>query len=230
MKIGNIEVFRYMVQQNDTLEMIAFKFNTSLDTITAVNRGTDLSNLYIGQEIFVGIGYSDLPTNATSSDGSRVARLQLMKKLRTLWVQHVMWTRFTILSIVEKLPDVEYVTNRLLRNPADFAELLVNLYGRQKADTFKKLFTDHLTIAAQLVKAAAQGDTQTAESAEREWYRNAGRIAEFFAAINPYWSKKQWVDMLNEHLKLTKTEAVELISRQYEKSIRTFDEIEKQAK
>ncbi len=140
-----------------------------------------------------------------------------------------MWTRLTIISMVENLPDVELVTARLLRNPKDFAALLAGFYGRQKAGMFEKLFTQHLTIAAQLVQAAKAGDNQKAQAAENEWYRNAGQIAEFLAAINPYWSRAEWITMLDEHLKLTKTEAVDLISKQYAKSINTYDEIEKQA-
>ncbi|MDF2985614.1 MAG: hypothetical protein K0R50_1124 [Eubacterium sp.] len=228
MKIGNIEVFRYIVQQYDTLEKIALKFNTSIEAISAVNRGVDLNTLHAGQNIFVGIGYSVFTDNRMP-EGSREAKLQLMKDLRTLWEQHVMWTRLTIISMVENLPDVELVTARLLRNPEDFANLLARFYGRQKADVFKNLFTEHLTIAAQLVQAAKDGDNQKAEAAEKEWYRNAGQIAEFLAAINPYWSKREWVNMLDEHLRLTKTEAVDLITKQYAESINTYDEIERQA-
>jgi hypothetical protein len=56
------------------------------------------------------------------------------------------------MGIVENLPDVDLVTERLLRNPQDFAVLLQSLYGDQIASEFKDLFTDHLVIAAELVK------------------------------------------------------------------------------
>ncbi len=153
----------------------------------------------------------------------------LMKELRTLWEQHVMWTRLTILSMVENIQDVELVTARLLRNPADFAAVLARFYGKQKAEIFRRLFTEHLTLAAQLVQAAKEGNNAKADQAEREWYHNAGQIAEFLASINPFWSKKEWLNMLNEHLRLTKAEAVDFITKQYANSIATYDEIEKQA-
>ena len=54
--------------------------------------------------------------------------------------------------MVFDLPDVDFVTNRLLRNPKDFEMLLSPLYGERIASAFADLFTSHLVIAAQLVK------------------------------------------------------------------------------
>jgi hypothetical protein len=116
-----------------------------------------------------------------------------------------------------------------LRNPKDFADLLEQFYGRNVADRFDNLFTAHLTIASDLVKAAKEGNTQQAAEIERRWYANADEIAAFLASINPYWSRDTWQKMLHEHLSMTKTEAVDLITKQYDKSVETFDEIEWQA-
>ena len=79
-----------------------------------------------------------------------------------LWEQHVVWTRLTIISIVFSLPDVDLLTNRLLRNPKDFEALLRPLYGDRVASWFADLFTSHLVIAAELVNAAKAGDTRAA--------------------------------------------------------------------
>jgi hypothetical protein len=73
----------------------------------------------------------------------------------------------TIVSMVFDLPDVDFVTNRLLRNPKDFEMLLSPLYGERIASAFADLFTSHLVIAAQLVQAAKAGDTEAAEDAEK---------------------------------------------------------------
>ena len=48
-------------------------------------------------------------------------RKEIINKMRKLWSQHVYWTRFFIISTAEELPDLKYVTNRLLENPGDFA-------------------------------------------------------------------------------------------------------------
>jgi hypothetical protein len=149
--------------------------------------------------------------------------------LRLLWEQHVIWTRLTILSIVFGLPDVDLVTKRLLRNPKDFATVLKPLYGEQAATRFDNLFTSHLVIAAELVKAAKAGDNRAAADAEKRWYANADEIAAFLASINPYWSEQEWKAMLHQHLALTKTEAVNMLTGKYAEGVTIFDQIEKQA-
>ncbi len=153
----------------------------------------------------------------------------LSNRMRLLWEQHVYWTRLFILSIAFGLPDVEFVTNRLLRNPKDFEAALKPFYGGNIAAKFAELFTSHLTIAAELVMAAKAGDNAAAADAERRWYANADEIAAFLSSINPYWSAQEWRKMLYDHLAMTKTEAVDILTQKYEDSINTFDRIEQQA-
>jgi hypothetical protein len=148
---------------------------------------------------------------------------------RLLWEQHVYWTRMVIMGIVFDLPDLEATTNRLLRNAPDFARVFSRFYGARIASEFNRLLTDHLVIAAELVKAAKAGNSRAAADAERRWYANADDIVCFLNHINPYWSIKPMRAMWYEHLSLTKQEAVSLLAKDYTKSIDTFDKIEKEA-
>jgi len=157
------------------------------------------------------------------------AEVDLRNAMRVLWEQHIVWTRMTIISIIKDLPDVDFVTKRLLRNPIDFKNLLRYFYGDEIASQFSDLFTSHLVIAAQLVKAAKAGDNKEATDAEKKWYANADEIAAFLGRINPYWSQENWRSMLYEHLRMTKAEAVNILTNKYEESITDYDEIEKQA-
>jgi hypothetical protein len=149
--------------------------------------------------------------------------------MRMLWEQHVVWTVFAIKSIIESSPYADLVVKRLLRNPKDFEAVLRPIYGSEKAAKFSDLLTKHLVIASELVQAAKAGNTAAANDAEKRWYANADEIAAFLAGINPYWSMEEWRQMLYEHLRLTKTEAVLWLNKDYEKAINIFDEIEKQA-
>lgn len=167
--------------------------------------------------------------HASSSGKKQFSKLNLSNTMRMLWEQHVYWTRMTIVSMINNLPDVNFVTARLLRNPLDFEEVLRPIYGYDIAREFAELLEAHLVIAAQLIAAAIAGDTMAAKEAEVKWYANADEIATFLARINPYWSKKEWQTMLYEHLALTKSEALAILNRQYEQSIEIFDRIEPQA-
>jgi len=145
---------------------------------------------------------------------------------RLLWLEHVNWTRMTIISIVFGLPDLPFVQTRLLRNATDLGNCLRPFYGDQIADRYAELIKEHLLIAAQLVTAANKGDAATAAAKEKEWYRNADDIAIFLSTINPYLSKEAVQQMFYSHLALTKKEAVTMIQKDYQADVQVFDEIE----
>lgn len=153
----------------------------------------------------------------------------LRDRFRLLWEQHVYWTRMTIISMVHDLPDAQATTNRLLRNPTDFARLFCCFYGTEVASEFERLLRDHLVIAAELVKAAKAGNSSAAASAEKRWYQNADEIVSFLNQINPYWDIECMKPMWYKHLELTKSEAVARLNKKYTKDIAIFNEIEKEA-
>ncbi|OQB13859.1 MAG: hypothetical protein BWY15_01487 [Firmicutes bacterium ADurb.Bin193] len=155
-------------------------------------------------------------------------RIELINTLRKLWSEHTMWTRSFIISTAADLGDLQYVTQRLLRNPKDFAAVLRGYYGFDKANRFEQLLTEHLTIAAGFVNEAKAGDTPAANESRKNWYRNADEIAEFLASINPFWSRRMWQAMLHEHLKITEEEAVLRLTGQYSADVALYDEIEAQ--
>jgi len=219
--------FPYTIRPDDTLWLIAQKFNTDINTIMYYNQGTDLSIIYIDQVICVpAVGTAD---NQAGASNIGKAMYDLNNLLRMLWEQHVYWTRLFIISVVFGLADVDLVTNRLLRNPKDFEAALRPLYGDAAASKFENLFTSHLTIASELVKAAKAGNSAAAADAEKRWYQNADQLALFLASVNPYWSAQEWRRMLYDHLAMTKNEAVDFLQHNYADSIAAFEDIEKEA-
>lgn len=155
--------------------------------------------------------------------------IMLNNIFRQLWEQHIMWTRSFIISTVDDLKDLEYVTKRLLKNPNDFADLFNTFYGSEKSNKFQKLFEEHLLIAADLVNQAKNNNTEKINETREKWYKNADEISEFLSSINVFWEKEQWQKMLYEHLKMTENEAVTRIEKQFQENIDIYDEIENQA-
>ncbi|MHC1722129.1 MAG: hypothetical protein AB9836_02865 [Aminipila sp.] len=156
-------------------------------------------------------------------------QIKLYNLLRQLWVEHVMWTRFFLISTAGNLGDLDLVTKRLLRNPTDFAYALSLFYNNQSAMEFENLFTEHLAIASQLVNAAKAGDAKTADEQRKKWYENANNIAKFLGDINPNWNQNTWQSMLYDHLKMTEDEAVQILNGQYSESIDQFQSIQEEA-
>jgi Tfp pilus assembly protein FimV len=222
--------FSYTIRSGDTLWMLAQRYQTTVNAIVATNPGVDLRTLRIGQVICIPYPYviNQPNPNPARPDISR-RELNFQNHIRMLWSQHIFWTRLVIESIVFGLPDEEVATNRLLRNPEDFAAALRPFYGDRIASRFAALFRSHLVIAGELVKAVKAADTKAAADAEKRWYANADEIAAFLASINPNWNEREWRNMLHEHLDLTKSEAVNLLTNNYAESIAILDQIEKQA-
>jgi hypothetical protein len=162
-------------------------------------------------------------------DGLTCSQLEISNTIRRLWIEHVLWTRFFIISTAFDLPDLQPVTERLLQNPVDFARVLHPFYGRQTAMQFEQLFTEHLLIAAQLVNAAKAGDTAEVIRQRKKWFRNAKDIACFLASINPFWSERVWRELLFDHLRMTEDEAVFVLTGQYQRSIKEYDAIQAEA-
>ncbi len=219
----------YEIQSGDSLWMISQRHHTTIQAITAVNPGLDMSNIYIGDIILVPQSCDIYRMPAQEFSDGDITEEALSNHLRMLWEQHVYWTRLVILSMVFSLPETELATERLLRNPKDFETALIPFYGEDIAGEFEELFTTHLTIAADLIKAAIENNSTAVSDTEKLWYENADQIAAFLGSINPFWSAQEWQRMLYDHLAMTKDEAVDIISNNFSESITEFDEIEKQA-
>ncbi|HBR01207.1 MAG TPA: hypothetical protein DD738_01180 [Ruminiclostridium sp.] len=229
MRPDSCAIALHIVERGDTLYLLAQRYGTTVQAIADANPGININQLYIGQELIIYPGYRNNSYSNPSSSCITQAELNLRNLMRMLWEQHITWTRLTITSMVFNLPDVEPTTNRLLRNPKDFEAALVPFYGPSSASKFSELLTEHLVLAADLIKAAKAGNTSAASDIERRWYNNARDIAALLGSINPYWSKQQWERMLFDHLRLVKTEAVEMLNGNYLAEINLYDEMERQA-
>jgi hypothetical protein len=163
------------------------------------------------------------------NNGMTYRQLQLSNTMRRIWIEHVLWTRFFIVSTAFDSPDIQFVTERLLQNPEDMARELKPLYGENVAMQISSLFTDHLSIAAELVNAAKEGNSTEVDRQRSLWYANAEDIARFLASINPFWSQREWRDLLFDHLRMTEDEAGATLTGQYENSIIGYDQIQAQA-
>ena len=169
-----------------------------------------------------------MPTTKEASMDVPLLQVELEKYMRTLWEEHVIWTRQVIVSLVAGLPDADVAVARLLQNPIDMEKAFAMYYGDQTAAAVRDLLKVHLTTAAELVMAAKAGDTAKADDAEMRWYANADEIAVALNSINANWPKDAVMDMMHEHLKMTKAEAVARLSGKWDEDVQTFDMIEQQ--
>jgi hypothetical protein len=149
----------------------------------------------------------------------------LRTAMRRLWADHAIWTRQYIIAAVAGTPDAEAAAGRLLRNQEDIGNAIVPYYGQEAGAALTKYLKEHILIAVDLVAAAKEGNNLRFGIFDRKWTRNARTIATFLSHANPYWSKKDVMDLLELHLQLTKGEAVARLEGNWEADVAAFDEI-----
>ena len=150
--------------------------------------------------------------------------------MRKLWEDHITWTRLTIVSLANDLPDTQTTVDRLLQNQVDIGDAIKPFYGEEAGDQLTALLTDHILIAAEIIQAAKAGDTAAQEQAIARWYANADAIAEFLNSANPnQWPLDEMKAMMREHLDLTLQEAVAYLNGDFAASVSTYDQVHLQA-
>ena len=160
---------------------------------------------------------------------NQTAVTELRISLHDLWVEHIVWTRQYVVAAAAGQPDASFAAERLLKNQEDIGNAMKLFYGDQAGNQLTSQLKDHITIAVDLLEAAKAGNSTALEEIEQKWYANADEIATFLSGANPNWTKEDMVNMLNEHLSLTKTEAVARLTGDYATDVTTFDALYKHA-
>ena len=159
----------------------------------------------------------------------RVLEFVLIGNMRQAWEQHVYWMRMLLISIAERLKDLEEVSARLLRNPTDIANIFGIFYTEEQAGIIEDLLSEHLQIGAALITALRDENTAEAENLKTQWYLNADQMADMFSSINPFFDLEEVRRMLYNHLDLTTEEVMMRLAGNYAADIDAFDRVEQEA-
>ncbi|MFZ3579482.1 LysM peptidoglycan-binding domain-containing protein [Virgibacillus sp. DJP39] len=219
----------HSIQPGDNYWLLAQQYNTVAEEILKANPGVNPNHLRVGQYIAIPVSETKYQSRQLNHCISQ-AEVDYRNDMRSLWEEHVAWTRMAIISLTFTLPDIDFVIARLLQNATDMGNMIRRLYGDDAATAYANLIKEHLLIAADLVKAALAGDQQAAMTAEKKWYANADQIAVFLSSVNRYLPENAVREMFYKHLDLTKQEAVSMINKDYQKDIEVYDAIEEQAR
>ena len=150
--------------------------------------------------------------------------MDLGMAMRKLWEDHIAYTRNFIISSLAGLEDAGKIAERLSEKPGRYRRRdQTRLRGRGRRQTVRAL-TDHILIAADVVKAAKAGDAGELDAANKKWYANADDIADFLAGANPNWTRASLADMLHKHLEYTTQEVVSRLKKDWAADILAYDE------
>jgi len=143
--------------------------------------------------------------------------------MRTLWEDHVTWTRVFIIDAVAGLPDTNVAAQRLLQNQTDIGNAIKPFYGEAAGNQLTALLRDHILTASDLLTAAKSGDTTKLTAAKTRWYDNADQIATFLAGANPNWPLADLKAMMRTHLDQTLAEATARLTGNWAADVTAYD-------
>jgi len=150
---------------------------------------------------------------------------QLRMAMHKLWEDHIVWTRNVILNIMDDLPGTEQAVNRLLSNQDDIGNTVKPFYGEAGGKELTRLLKEHITTAADLLKAAKAGDNSAFDAANKKWSANADEISDFLSKANPNWKLNDMKKMMHDHLTFTTDEAVARLKKDYTADVKAYDKV-----
>lgn len=166
-------------------------------------------------------GYGSCHTVRTSK------ALRLHDQMRLLWIQHVEWTRMSIIAFAAGSAGFDANAARLIKNQADIGNASKPYFGDAAGDHLTALLEVHISTAVEILRAAKAGDTAALDDAISRWYANANEIADFLASLNPEsWSRGDMRRLMTTHLDQTLVEATAELTGDYAASASQYDEIE----
>ena len=155
--------------------------------------------------------------------GPTISATDLRNNMRKLWMDHTSYTRSYIVSAVAGLPDLDAVTQRLLRNQDDIGNAIKPIYGDDAGKKLAALLRDHILVAAAVVKAAKAGDGKAVDAEQKKFHANADEIATLLSGANPIWKKPALTDMLYKHLDFVTKQAVSRLKMDWAADIQAYD-------
>ena len=150
---------------------------------------------------------------------------QLRMAMHKLWEDHIVWTRNVILNIMDDLPGTDHAVNRLLQNQDDIGNAVKPFYGEAGGKELTRLLREHITVAADLLKAAKSSNNSAFDATNKKWFANADEISGFLSKANPNWKLNDMKKMMNDHLTLTTEEAVARLKKDYVADVKAYDNV-----
>jgi len=151
-------------------------------------------------------------------------KAEVRTAMRKLWEDHITYTRNYIISALAGLPDSDAVAARLMQNQDEIGAAIKPYYGDAAGNKLAGLLRDHISQAAEVVKAAKGGDKAQLDAAQAKWSANGKEIAAFLSSANPNWQQADLEAMLQKHLDLTSGEVVARLHKDWAADIKSYDE------
>ena len=143
------------------------------------------------------------------------------EQLKILWIDHIMWIRHYIGSVIFGLRDFNPVALRTFRNSRDLAELYMDFYGPTVAAQIEALLNQDILIVSEIASTMrTRGDI---EPLKAYWEQNKDALINTIAAASPQIDTAALHEAFDTKFQLELNLIRNLVDEDYAKSIEKYD-------
>lgn len=158
------------------------------------------------------------------SDTNRTLYCDKKEALRKLFTDHATYTKFYIESSLHSLPDLDAITQRLMKNQEDIGGFVKPIVGTQNGSTLTDLLKQHILMAARAISAVKTGNSKQIDEAVKKVFANSAQVSVFISTLNPAKLPPDAVrQMFDAHNQYVIDMTVSHSQKLYEKEIELFD-------
>jgi hypothetical protein len=154
---------------------------------------------------------------------------KLNQDFRKAWVHLVFWTRMYLLSVVDNLEDRAVVAERVKKIPQEMIDIFKSNNPSSVTDPLRQSMNDFVGDTTGLMDAVKEGDVEKADQMEAKINLDIAQLASAFNNLSSAYANADVQKMLKEYLALTKQEIEARMTSDFEKDVRTVDELEASA-
>lgn len=149
---------------------------------------------------------------------------QLNISMVKLWSDYVFYMKSFIVSSTDKLPDIQFIEERLERNCSDIGHLFGLVYGEYNGNRFSELLKEHLLLAADFIDSTVKGKIEDSVSHSLKWHMGIIKIVDFLSAIENF-DRSNLRELFFDNLHLTEEYLMTRINKDYSNGIKTYDNL-----
>lgn len=148
---------------------------------------------------------------------------ELYSQSHKLWTEHLFYTRNAIISLLSGSKDIDAVSERLMKNQEEIAELLYPYYDKNDVEAYTAVLKEHVVLGVVLINKIKAGADIT--EASKAWYDNGDKMLTWMENENSYyWSRIVTQPLWNDHLKDTIDEVTNRMKEDWAADIQSFDD------
>jgi hypothetical protein len=147
--------------------------------------------------------FGNMTYYVVSPSGPAIQSGDTRDTMRRLWDDHVLLTRFFLLSSLADLQDKETAFLRLAKHQSDIGNAVKSVLGEAAGEKLTALLKDRVQIAADLIAANKANDSAKKADMVKKLQANSDDIGTFLTGVNPQaWPDQVVKGVLREHTDL----------------------------